>query len=128
MPSRLTRDRSPPGRSGWPLAASAVAGFAAAQPAPPSPPSVVQMPPSKTVRRAASRPSRPRPLARAAGLREGCRAQRRRLRPGRRAAPVRRTRYDVAVIEALDKVTAESLRFEAAGGPAGALQVAWSSP
>jgi hypothetical protein len=31
-------------------------------------------------------------------------------------APVRRTRYDVAVIEALDKVTAESLRFEAAVG------------
>jgi hypothetical protein len=30
--------------------------------------------------------------------------------------PVRRTRYDVAVIEALDKVTAESLRFEAAVG------------
>ncbi len=31
-------------------------------------------------------------------------------------APVRRARYDVAVIEALDKVTAESLRFEAAVG------------
>jgi hypothetical protein len=30
--------------------------------------------------------------------------------------PVRRARYDVAVIEALDKVTAESLRFEAAVG------------
>ncbi len=30
--------------------------------------------------------------------------------------PVRRTRYDAAVIEALDKVTAESLRFEAAVG------------
>jgi hypothetical protein len=28
--------------------------------------------------------------------------------------PVRRNRYDVAVIEAIDKVTAESLRFEAA--------------
>ncbi|HZZ69939.1 MAG TPA: DUF2155 domain-containing protein [Phenylobacterium sp.] len=32
------------------------------------------------------------------------------------AAPVRRARYDVAVLEALDKVTAESLRFEAAVG------------
>jgi hypothetical protein len=32
------------------------------------------------------------------------------------AAPVRRARYDIAVIEALDKVTAESLRFEAAVG------------
>jgi hypothetical protein len=32
------------------------------------------------------------------------------------AAPLRRARYDVAVIEALDKVTAESLRFEAAVG------------
>jgi len=32
------------------------------------------------------------------------------------AVPVRRARYDVAVIEALDKVTAESLRFEAAVG------------
>jgi hypothetical protein len=31
-------------------------------------------------------------------------------------APVRRTRFDVAVIEALDKVTATSLRFEAAVG------------
>jgi hypothetical protein len=31
-------------------------------------------------------------------------------------APVRRARYDIAVIEALDKVTAESLRFEAAVG------------
>ncbi len=30
--------------------------------------------------------------------------------------PARRGRYDVAVIEALDKVTAESLRFEAAVG------------
>ena len=30
--------------------------------------------------------------------------------------PVRRVRYDVAVIEALDKITAESLRFEAAVG------------
>ena len=30
--------------------------------------------------------------------------------------PVRRARYDVAVIEALDKITAESLRFEAAVG------------
>lgn len=29
------------------------------------------------------------------------------------ATPVRRARYDVAVLEALDKVTAESLRFEA---------------
>lgn len=27
-------------------------------------------------------------------------------------APVRRTRYDIAVVQALDKVTAESLRFE----------------
>jgi hypothetical protein len=31
-------------------------------------------------------------------------------------APVRRARFDVAVLEALDKVTAESLRFEAAVG------------
>jgi hypothetical protein len=33
--------------------------------------------------------------------------------PAPSAAPARRTRYDIAVIEALDKVTAESLRFEA---------------
>jgi hypothetical protein len=32
------------------------------------------------------------------------------------AAPARRARYDVAVLEALDKVTAESLRFEAPVG------------
>lgn len=31
-------------------------------------------------------------------------------------APVRRLRYDVAVLQALDKVTAESFRFEAAVG------------
>jgi hypothetical protein len=31
-------------------------------------------------------------------------------------APVRRGRYDVAVLQAIDKVTAESLRFEAAVG------------
>lgn len=30
--------------------------------------------------------------------------------------PTRRTRYDIAVIQALDKVTAETLRFEAAVG------------
>lgn len=34
--------------------------------------------------------------------------------PKTAGVPVRRNRYDVAVIEALDKVTAESLRFEAA--------------
>lgn len=32
------------------------------------------------------------------------------------AAPIRRARYDVAVLQALDKVTAETLRFEAAVG------------
>jgi len=31
-------------------------------------------------------------------------------------APIRRARYDVAVLQALDKVTAETLRFEAAVG------------
>ncbi|THD65056.1 DUF2155 domain-containing protein [Phenylobacterium sp.] len=36
--------------------------------------------------------------------------------PPKPVAPARRARYDVAVIEALDKVTAESLRFEAAVG------------
>ncbi|MEW5683667.1 MAG: DUF2155 domain-containing protein [Pseudomonadota bacterium] len=32
------------------------------------------------------------------------------------AAPIRRDRYDVAILQALDKVTAETLRFEAAVG------------
>ena len=32
------------------------------------------------------------------------------------AAPMRRDRYDVAILQALDKVTAETLRFEAAVG------------
>jgi hypothetical protein len=32
------------------------------------------------------------------------------------ATPVRRARYDVAILQALDKVTAETLRFEAAVG------------
>jgi hypothetical protein len=33
--------------------------------------------------------------------------------PAKPAAPARRTRYDIAIIQALDKVTAESLRFVA---------------
>jgi len=32
------------------------------------------------------------------------------------AAPIRRDRYNIAVLQALDKVTAETLRFEAAVG------------
>jgi hypothetical protein len=36
--------------------------------------------------------------------------------PEKPAEPVRRARYDVAILQAIDKVTAESLRFEAPVG------------
>ena len=109
MPSRLTPRSILPRRLWLALAASAVAGFAVAQPPPPT---VVQMPPSETP--PAPAPS-PAPVA-APPAAEKEAAPAPPSEPKALAAPVRRTRYDVAVIEALDKVTAESLRFEAAVG------------
>jgi hypothetical protein len=69
------------------LAAGAMAGLASAQPAP------SQTSPTAD-QDAASAPAAPKAPA----------------------APARRTRYDVAVLQALDKVTAESFRFEAPVG------------
>jgi hypothetical protein len=97
------------------LAASAVAGLAGAQPAPSPPPTVVQMPPGEaaTPEKATPPPAvqAPPPAAESAAAPPPPPPE-----PKVPAAPIRRARYDVAVIEALDKVTAESLRFEAAVG------------
>jgi hypothetical protein len=96
------------------LAASAVTGLASAQPAPPPPPTVVQMPPSEaaTPEKAAAPPAaQAPPVAESPAAPPAPPPE-----PKAPAAPIRRARYDVAVIEALDKVTAESLRFEAAVG------------
>jgi hypothetical protein len=118
MPSRPTLRptlRSVALRRIWPaLALSAAAGLAAAQPAPAPPPTVVQMPPSETVAPEKAPAATAAPVAPAAADSQA--APPPPPEPKAPAAPVRRARYDVAVIEALDKVTAESLRFEAAVG------------
>ena len=108
-----------PRRTAWlaALGGLAAAGLAAAQPAPPiqvvtpetakpgpveeAPPLTVPTPAPVAVPPISEKevaPAPPPTEARPSGV------------------PVRRARYDVAVIEALDKVTAESLRFEAAVG------------
>ncbi len=119
MPSRRTprlAPRSIPSRRLWlALTLSAAAGFAAAQPAPSqAPPTVVQMPPSETVVPDKAAPAKPSAATPPAADKDAEPA----AAPVAKApaAPVRRTRYDVAVLQALDKVTAESLRFEAPVG------------
>jgi hypothetical protein len=105
------------------LAASAATGLANAQPTPAptpaAPPTVVQMPPSETAPAPdkAAKPSATAPAATPpAADRDAAAAPPAPPVVKAPAAPVRRTRYDVAVLEALDKVTAESLRFEAPVG------------
>jgi hypothetical protein len=103
-----------PRRLGLVLAASAAAGLASAQPTPsPAQPTVVQMPPSET---ASPAPAAAKPPATAPAPPTVAPEAAPAPAPKAPAAPARRTRYDVAVIEALDKVTAESLRFEAPVG------------
>lgn len=98
------------------LIISAVAGVVSAQPAPPSPSS----PAPKTATAEEAPPVEvptPAPIAvPPISEKEVAPAPAPVAEVKTPAAAVRRTRYDVAVIEALDKVTAESLRFEAAVG------------
>jgi hypothetical protein len=95
------------------LAAGAAAGVASAQPAPSPPPTVVQMPPSETAVPEKAPAARPPTAAPPAAEPEAAPAPPVAKVP---AAPARRARYDVAVLQALDKVTAESFRFEAPVG------------
>lgn len=117
--SAVRTPRSIRRRVGWPLTAVALAvtGLAGAQPAPPpgplpevvsksspaeeAPPVTVATPAPLAVPPISEKEVAPAPSA---------------STEGKPSLPARRTRYDVAVIEALDKVTAESLRFEAAVG------------
>jgi hypothetical protein len=95
------------------LAGVAVAGLAAAQPQTPGEPAP-KAGPSEQAAPAESPPTEPL-LVPPISEKEIAPAQPpAEVKPP--GVPVRRTRYDVAVIEALDKVTAESLRFEAAVG------------
>jgi hypothetical protein len=119
MPSRPTLRRTPRSitlRRIWPvLAFSAAAGLAVAQPAPAPPPTVVQMPPSEAAAPEKAPAAVATPVAPTATDSQAAPPPPP-PEPKAPAAPERRARYDVAVIEALDKVTAESLRFEAAVG------------
>jgi hypothetical protein len=123
MPSRPMPRLAPrsilPRRVWLVWAASAAAGLANAQPAPTqAPPTVVQMPPSETAGPEKPAPAKPLPATPAVTppASDKPAAPAPPPEPKAPAVPIRRTRYDVAVLEALDKVTAESLRFEAAVG------------
>ncbi|MDB5462525.1 MAG: hypothetical protein JWP28_3560 [Phenylobacterium sp.] len=122
MPLRLT-PRYLLQRATWfaALVAVAGAGLATAQPAPPPPTPMAPETPSRGAPAEEAPPvsvATPAPIAvppisekevAAAPPPASTEAK----PPG---VPERRARYDVAVLEALDKVTAESLRFEAAVG------------
>lgn len=106
----------------WPIVAlAATAGLADAQPAsapPQASPTVVQMPPSETAPAEKAAPAKPPTTAVTppAADKEAAPEPSTPPIPKTPAAPARRARYDVAVLEALDKVTAENLRFEAPVG------------
>jgi hypothetical protein len=101
-----------------------LAGAAAAQPPPPAPPAPVEAapkagPPPKGPSEEAPPVDVPTPAPIAVppiSEKEVAAAPPAPTDAKPAGVPVRRARYDVAVIEALDKVTAESLRFEAAVG------------
>ncbi len=100
------------------LAGVAAGGLVAAQPAPPPP--VVEPPPKAAAAEEAPPVSVPTPAPLAVppiSEKEVAAAPPPTTGEAKPPGPpVRRARYDVAVLEALDKVTAESLRFEAAVG------------
>ena len=103
----------------WVALAAAAPGLAGAQPTPTQgpPATVVQMPPSEAPDKAAKPPAAATPAAPPPAVENDEASTPAAPEPVKApAAPVRRTRYDVAVIEALDKVTAENLRFEAPVG------------
>ena len=99
------------------VAALAATGLVSAQPAPQAPPQEAipkapdEAPPAATnVPAPAPTPTPP------ISEKEVAPAPPEAEEPKTPAAPQRRARYDVAVLQALDKVTAESLRFEARVG------------
>lgn len=105
----------------WLAAAAAVAaGWAVAQPPPPPPaPPPAEAPPKAAAAEEAPPVEVPTPAPVAVppiSEKEVAAAPGPATEAKPPGVPVRRARYDVAVIEALDKVTAESLRFEAAVG------------
>ncbi|MFI4963868.1 MAG: DUF2155 domain-containing protein [Caulobacterales bacterium] len=120
MPSRLT-PKPILKRSAWLLGLVGVAagGLVCAQPAPPIPPPAPEAAPTAGPAEEAPPVNVPTPAPLAVppiSEKEVAPAPPPPAEAKPTGVPVRRTRYDVAVIEALDKVTAESLRFEAAVG------------
>ncbi len=100
------------------LAGLAWAGLAAAQPAP-SPPTPQEPPPKAAASEEAPPVTVPTPVPTAVppiSEKEVTAAPPPPPTETKPAVIVRRARYDIAVLEALDKVTAESLRFEAPVG------------
>jgi hypothetical protein len=95
------------------VAAAACAGLVSAQPAPnaPAAPAAEEAPPITV--------ETPQPIA-APPISEKevtpAPAPKAQVEEKVLTAPIRRARYDVAVLQAIDKVTAESVRFEAAVG------------
>jgi hypothetical protein len=102
------------------LAAMMAGGFVAAQPAPAPPTPLAPETPPKAAAEEAPPVSVPTPAPLAAPPISEKEVAAAPPPPTAEAKPpglpVRRARYDIAVLEALDKVTAESLRFEAAVG------------
>jgi hypothetical protein len=99
-------------------ASAAAAGLVAAQPAPPT---TVVVPPQETAPKPAPEqapptvvtPPAPIPVPPITEKEVAPAPPPENQAPAKPAVPTRRTRYDIAIFEALDKVTAESLRFEA---------------
>ena len=95
------------------LGAAAIAGLVAAQPAP----TTVIVPPQEAAPEQAPpttvTPPAPMPVPPITEKEVAPAPPPESATAAKPAVPTRRTRYDIAVIEALDKVTAESLRFEA---------------
>ena len=126
MPARLTPKLNLH-RTAWLAAIAGVAGatFAYAQPAPPAPPAPMEAAPKAAAAPKAGAAEEappvdvptPAPIAvPPISEKEVAAAPPAATDAKPVGVPARRARYDVAVIEALDKVTAESLRFEAAVG------------
>lgn len=115
------RGKSPIRRSAWLaiLGASALSGLVCAQPAPiPGPPPEVapKAAPEEAAPPVNVAPPAPIPVPPISEKEVAPAPPPASAEEKTPAAPPRRTRYDIAVLEALDKVTAESMRFEAQVG------------
>jgi len=102
---------------------AALTGMVAAQPTPPPAPTPAEAPPAPTVGPPEEAPpsavTAPQPTTAPPLKAEDvapAAAPKEQVAEKPVAAPIRRTRYNIAVLQALDKVTAETLRFEAAVG------------